>query len=202
MKNSRLIENAFNLRFGLKFSLLTIAGMMAVTIFLFFVTAENMGDTYTHAVSTIYDLKIRIFPLMFASFYSIGILAVVTMAIALITVFFSHKIAGPIYRIEKSFEQVGSGDLTVKTRLREHDQLAPLAEDVNGMVQSLNLTLRASSSALAEIKRCGKDLEALLGAQSSPSDREISGAMGALKFGIDELKRVSSDLKTPSKNGK
>src|SRR3989304_2114947 len=134
---STLVESDFKLQFGLKFCMLTIAGMLALPIFIFFATAESLGSTYRTAIYTIYNLKVHIFPLMFASFYSVFILAVVTVSIAVISVFFSHKIAGPIYRLEKTLDSVASGDLTVGAHLRTGDQLTVLADEVNAMVRPL-----------------------------------------------------------------
>ena len=104
MPDTNLLERSFKLKFGLKLCLLTIAGMAAVTLLLYFYTAGNLGGSYKEAIYTIYDLKIRIFPLVFASSYSIFILAVVTASIAVITVLFSHKIAGPLFRVERNLE--------------------------------------------------------------------------------------------------
>ena len=123
MPQINLLERNFKLKFGLKLCLLTIAGMAAVTLLLYFYTASSLGGSYKEAIYTLYDLKIRIFPLIFASSYSILILAVVTISIAAISVLFSHKIAGPLFRVQRSLEEIGSGDLTVQTRFRGADQL-------------------------------------------------------------------------------
>jgi len=181
---STLVERDFKLKFGLKFCMLTIAGMLALTIFIFFATAESLGSTYRTAIYTIYNLKVHIFPLMFASFYSVFILAVVTVSIAVISVFFSHKIAGPIYRLEKTLDSVASGDLTVGAHLRTGDQLTVLADEVNAMVRSLNHSVRGCSDALAEIKGCEDRVLGLL-AEERPDAEELKEAVNSLKRGIE-----------------
>jgi nitrogen fixation/metabolism regulation signal transduction histidine kinase len=120
--------------------------MLAVTLFLYFATSKDLGDSYGRAIYLINDLRIRIFPLFFASFYSVFILVVVTAAIAAIPVLYSHKIAGPLFRIERNLDLIGSGDLTVNTRFRKTDQLFVLADELNAMVRSLNHTVRASGT--------------------------------------------------------
>lgn len=184
MNTSRLVERDFKIRFGLKFCMLTIAGMLALTIFIFFATAESLGTTYRSAIYTIYNLKVHIFPLMFASFYSIFILAVVTVAIGVIAVFFSHKMAGPIYRLEKTFEAVASGDLTASANLRTGDQLTVLAEEVNAMVRSLNHSVRGCSDALAEIKRREAEVLRLID-EEEPDGAELKAAVDALRKGVE-----------------
>lgn len=195
MKNPGLVLRSFKLKFGLKLCLLTIAGVLAVTLFMYFVTSKSLGESYGSAIYTIYNLKINIFPLMFASFYSVFILAVVTIAIAVISMLFSHKIAGPIYRIERNLEVIGSGDLTLNTRFRGNDQLVALADDINGMVRSLNHMVRRSGDALEEVKRCEERLESLL-KEKDPAESHLRESLQELRTAIEELQRAASAIKT------
>jgi methyl-accepting chemotaxis protein len=184
MKTSTLVQRDFKLKFGLKLCMLTIAGMLALSIFIFFATAENLGGTYRSAIYTIYNLKVHIFPLMFASFYSIFILAVVTAAIAVIAVFFSHKIAGPIYRLEKTLDSIASGDLTASANLRSGDQLVELATEVNSMTRTLNHSIRGCGDSLREIKGCEERVLKLL-EEEGPDPGELTEALASLKRGIE-----------------
>lgn len=193
-KPSSLVSRVFKLQFGLKLCLITIAGVIAAGEFLFFLTSKDLGGSYSQSVYTIYALKVKIFPLIFASFYSLAILGVVAAAIAAISMFFSHKIAGPIFRIERSLEAIGRGDLTVSTFFRQNDQLVPLAEEINAMVRSLNHTARSCSDALSDIERSEKRLSELLKAEPLPA-KEIEETLFRIKNGIEGLKRASSDIK-------
>ncbi len=194
MKGSTLVERDFKLKFGLKFCLFTIVGMLVLSIFVFFVTSESLGGSYRSAIYTIYKLKVNIFPLLFASFYSILILVVITAAIAVISVFFSHKMAGPMVHLERSLEIIGSGDLTRETSLREGDQLLPIADEINSMVRSLNHRARSSRDALLEIKRWTQVLSGLL-SEESPDEPRVQEALRGLKTGVAEFKKSTSGLK-------
>ena len=194
MRNPGFVKRAFKLKFGLNFCILTVAGMSAATFFIYLMTARSLGDSYGSAIYAIYDLKIRIFPLIFASFYSIFILALITGAIALISLFFTHKIAGPIFRIERNLDVISGGNLTVGTKFRGNDQLEALADDINEMARSLNHKVRSSRDALAEIERCEERLYALAKDDSSSED-DISKALKELKAGIDGLKKTASGIK-------
>ena len=55
----------------------------------------------------------------------------------MISLYVSHRFAGPIYRFEKSAQIVASGDLTHRVSLRTGDELLELQEEFNGMVASL-----------------------------------------------------------------
>lgn len=193
MKN--LVERTFKLEFGLRLCLLTAAGMLAVTLFLYYATSKDLGDSYGHAIYLINDLKIRIFPLFFASFYSVFILVVVTAAIAVISVLYSHRIAGPLFRIERNLDLIGSGDLTVNTRFRKTDQLFVLADELNAMVRSLNHTARKAGDSLDRVGRCEERVFALLEDDGCPEEA-LREAVFSLRMAIEELGAITSEVKT------
>lgn len=55
----------------------------------------------------------------------------------LISLYVSHRFAGPIYRFEKSAQIIGGGDLSHRVSLRTGDELMELQEEFNGMVSGL-----------------------------------------------------------------
>lgn len=193
-RSSRLLERAFKIKFGLKLCLFTFLGGAGVLLFLYLSLSRSLGPSYGSAIYAIYELKIKIAPLIFASSYSILVLAVVTGAIALISVLFSHRIAGPLYRIERNLDAMASGDLTVNTRFRGLDQLTALAEDINAMVRSLNHTSRSVMDALAAMQGSEERLRTLLAA-GSPAENEVRAAVKELASHIDELNKALSHIK-------
>ncbi|MBI4375505.1 MAG: HAMP domain-containing protein [Elusimicrobia bacterium] len=60
----------------------------------------------------------------------------------LISLYISHRFAGPIYRFEKSAQIVSSGDLTHRVSLRTGDELLELQEEFNGMLASLQALIQ------------------------------------------------------------
>ena len=51
---------------------------------------------------------------------------------------FSHRVAGPAYRLMKSFEEVKAGNLDCHIRLRKGDHLTDVADKFNEMLAWLN----------------------------------------------------------------
>ena len=64
-------------------------------------------------------------------------LILVTPLVALISIFLSHRVAGPIYRMEKFLKGVAKGDLSTKLHLRKGDELQDLADAINEMTDDL-----------------------------------------------------------------
>jgi methyl-accepting chemotaxis protein len=69
----------------------------------------------------------------------------------MISLYVSHRFAGPIYRFEKSAQIVASGDLTHRVSLRTGDELLELQEEFNGMVASLQAMVQKDRNLAAHL---------------------------------------------------
>lgn len=192
--SSNLLERAFKISFGLKLCLFTLLGGAAVAALLYLSLARTLGATYGEAVYTIYELKIKVLPLIFASFYSILILGLVTAAIAIISVLFSHRIAGPMFRMEKNLEAIASGDLTINTRFRGQDQLTILADELNAMVRALNHASRSAMESLDALRGAEDSLRALLD-MKNPPETEVKAAIASVMAAVEEVRKTASGIK-------
>lgn len=60
----------------------------------------------------------------------------------LISLYVSHRFAGPIYRFEKSCQSLARGNLTHRVSLRTGDELLELQEEFNGMTAALQALVK------------------------------------------------------------
>lgn len=70
-----------------------------------------------------------------------------------VSIFISHKVAGPLYRVKKSLDRITEGDLDVVIKLRKWDDMKDLAEHINMLVAELRtfvITLRNDYGLLSE----------------------------------------------------
>ncbi len=70
-----------------------------------------------------------------------------------VSIFISHKVAGPLFRLKKSLDRITEGDLDVVIKLRKWDDLKDLAEHINMLVAELRtfvITLRNDYGLLSE----------------------------------------------------
>jgi nitrate/nitrite-specific signal transduction histidine kinase len=81
--------------------------------------------------------------------FGIGILLIVAQ-IALLTIFFSHKLAGPIYRFEKMCHTLIEGNYTDKIYLRRGDEMQNLANLLNEVIRLTDERLTAIRDAKTE----------------------------------------------------
>lgn len=74
--------------------------------------------------------------------FGTGLLLVVIQMV-LLTIFFSHKLAGPIFRFEKVCHNIIAGNYTDHIKLRKGDQLQNLANLLNEAVRVTNERITA-----------------------------------------------------------
>jgi nitrogen fixation/metabolism regulation signal transduction histidine kinase len=74
--------------------------------------------------------------------FGIGVFIVIIETV-LLTIYFSHRVAGPVYRFEKTFKAVIEGDYTESIHLRRGDELQNLATLINKAVSMSAQRLRA-----------------------------------------------------------
>lgn len=139
-------------RFQIKYMLLTMLLLLVYSfIFVVIIFAPYMLTLYfdyplvekTEAARAILLLHAKVWP---------GIGAVILLFGA-VSIFITHKIAGPLYRLKKSLSQVTEGNLNVVVKLRKWDDLQDLAEHVNILIEELRTfvtTLRNDYNLLSE----------------------------------------------------
>ncbi len=76
----------------------------------------------------------------------------IIVQILLLTIFFSHKLAGPVYRLELAMNRVLDGDYTEEIHLRDGDQLRNLAELTNEVIEQ-------SAKLISDLKNASTDSE-------------------------------------------
>ncbi|MBN1794756.1 MAG: methyl-accepting chemotaxis protein [Candidatus Omnitrophica bacterium] len=92
-------------------------------------------------------------------------LALLTPIIIIFSLIFSHRIAGPLYRLERVLWEVSKGNFNVKMYLRRKDELKDIAEIVNVTTENLkNLTdenKQRAEKALREYQGCKEYIASL-----------------------------------------
>ena len=64
-------------------------------------------------------------------------LVLITPIIIIFSLIFSHRIAGPLYRLERVLYEVSKGNFNIKMYLRRKDELKDIAEIVNVTTENL-----------------------------------------------------------------
>lgn len=133
------IKKDFQFRFILKFCVIVLAGSVLSTALVYYFSSGTLTSTYHNSRLAIRTTSEVILPAII--YTNLITLAVISAAAIMVTLYISHKIAGPLYRFEKDLEEVSKGDLTKRIRLRKKDQLTDLAESLNTFIGGIHDTM-------------------------------------------------------------
>ena len=91
----------------------------------------------------------------------LGFLVIFVIALALAAIenfLFFHRIAGPLFALERALRQMAGGDFTTPVRIRETDQLADLIKTFEDMRAAMRKQFESQQSNVihlsSEIERC------------------------------------------------
>jgi nitrogen fixation/metabolism regulation signal transduction histidine kinase len=91
----------------------------------------------------------------------VGGLALMVVMIGLLGIYFTHKVAGPIYKMKGLLAKVGKGSLKVEARLRKGDELQDFFDAFTSMVSNLRKFQKKQLDdvelAIAAVERGEKD---------------------------------------------
>lgn len=153
---SSFINKGAQLKFVIHFcGSVLIGAVLSIALFYYWTYAE-LGITYYQTLLTLNGLRQNIIPAMMIA--GLTTTVAVTAAVLAVTLFASHKIAGPIYRLERSLESIGGGDLTLEVRFRPYDAINGISEDINSLTVSLNKRITDISGNLEGIRREAEEI--------------------------------------------
>ncbi len=129
------VKKGFQFRFILKFCILVSLGSLFSTgLFLLF-SQGTLTSSFQDSRLVIENTALAVLPAVL--YTNVITLILITMGTVVVTLFISHKIAGPLFRFERELKGIAEGDLTTKIRLREKDQISDVAESLNCAVSAL-----------------------------------------------------------------
>lgn len=143
------VKREFQLGFILKFCLLVLIGVIISTCLLLLFSQDTLTSSFQQSRLIIRNTALVILPLVI--YTNLITLGLITLATIVVTLFISHKLAGPLFRFEKELRVIGEGDFTKDIRLRKKDQMMPIAEDLNRMTARLREKVLAIRTGVSEL---------------------------------------------------
>lgn len=147
----------FQLKFITKFCLLLLTSVILSTALLFFFSQGSLTSTFQNSHLAIKQTSLAILPaIIYTNLITIGLISI---AAIVVTLFVSHRIFGPLVRLENELRTIGAGDLTTTVSLREKDELKGIAENVNIMTAGLHARVSAIRTEVAELHQAAAGLQ-------------------------------------------
>lgn len=160
MENRRknyFIKKEFQAKFILKFCALVAltAIISAYVIYLFL--SHSATTVFENSEITIKPSTEFIMPgLILSSLISVVFVSIATIAVVL---FISHRIAGPLYKLESSLERMGEGDVSFDIHFRKGDEARILSDVFNKSRRRLNGMISAIKKDFKEGRDISEKLE-------------------------------------------
>lgn len=181
-RSTYLIKKDFQVKFILKFCVLVVgAGLLTMEI-LYLLSAHSTTVSIVNSRVMVRTTADFLLPLLIQTVLIVTV--IMGLATIALTLFFSHKIAGPLYRFKKVMETLVKGDFSSDFQIRHLDQLQDLADDFNKMISSVRQHLNLLKENVVSLKDKLNDL----------SEHEVvehkRGALGELKKITEELNKA------------
>lgn len=103
-----------------------------------------------------------------------------------------HRVAGPLYRLQKVFPKIGEGNLSIRTTLRQHDYMAPEVDLVNQMTAQLQSKINQIKQAQVILALDAARMKELAVAKNDPAlvalAKQMEQNLAAVKTSLDGFK--------------
>ena len=150
------IKKRFQSNFILKFLTLLLSGAFISGVIIYFMSRGALTTTFDNSRLAIRSTADYILPSLLLS--GAVVIMVIGFAAIVVTLFTSHKIAGPLYRIEKDIEELASGNLNVRFNLRGGDEIKALAARLDDLTASLRSKVVVIKDAFTSLERSAKEV--------------------------------------------
>ena len=177
------IAKKFQLRYVGMILLLVYLTAVMCSYVIYYTMMLTMGDK----LANVYPQGRLISIVNMVNFRILLSMLLVAPLVIVIGIYASHKVAGPIYRIEKFLGSMAGGDLSMLLTLRRNDELISLADGINRVIDSVKATVKKEKAAVGSISISMENLRRL--ATSEPVDRS------ALDRALDKLNEEVSVLR-------
>lgn len=114
-------------------------------------------------------------------------LVIFVFVLVFVTLYLSHRVAGPLVNLDKSLARVAEGDLTTRLQLRPRDELKNIRDSFNRAMTSLHGKIAADRNRVKEVSAL---LDQIVSApELAPSHAaEINRALALLRPLTNEFK--------------
>lgn len=185
-RKNHFIKKGFQLNFSIRFMSLIIIEAVLLACLFWYLSLNTLTTSYQGSRLVIENTPSFFFPsMMYPGLIVIGVVGIIGL-IGLI--FISHKIAGPLYRFEKSLREISGGDLTHRVKLRKKDQLSDLTDTLNDFTSAIDKQMMDIKMSVKEMSKIMSEMQSCL---ASDEKIELNRIERLAKNASEKLKDLS-----------
>lgn len=181
-RKNYFIDRSFQTKFILKFCGLVLCGGLLTIGILYLFSMKSTTVMFLNARIVVKNTAEFLLPVLIQTVAIV--MVVISIGTIFVTLFMSHKIAGPLHSFKKTMKTLEEGDFSRDFKIRNLDQLKDLASSFNVMIAKTRMQLKA-------IKESGIFLKQKLDTLSeSEVDKNKRTDLAELKKAYKELNNL------------
>jgi signal transduction histidine kinase len=188
LKSTDIIGKNYLINFLLAFLLVLMGGIAVSALTLYLNIHQPLDTHYSAALSIMSDLKDTII------FRSLIISAIISfmmfLGLLFLGILYTHRIAGPLYRVKVAAKSIGNGYIGEKIKLRRKDVIHSFAECVNDLTGTYSDKVKLLKSDINQLKDSVNELKNLPDDKKSLDSnvKKISDINGHINSLIENIK--------------
>ena len=143
-----VIPKSYYIKLVIKVIAIASTGAFLYSIFLYYLTWKMLSTKNLKAID---EMSNHIFFLSLIAFFIFSVFII--LGVVVLTIFHSHKVAGPLYRMKLALRQITSGQLDFRIFFRKNDVVHPMASSLNHMIDQYNEKLNFIESRLLALRK-------------------------------------------------
>lgn len=152
-----MIEKGFKHKFILSFTGIVLTGLGVMALAFYFIIPDSVTRHYVDAIISFVKADDALSGVVRAALAAEAI--VLSGVVVLVAVLTSHKIAGPVYRLRRTLNDLVNTGKAGPIAFRNDDQLQAAAGGFNTMIKGLDERFRAISEAYEEFEGARKEID-------------------------------------------
>jgi len=184
-KSEAVVAQSYPYRFALRSVAVFVCGVLLTSIAIWFYSYREPAPSYAENYEMLSRLGEEIVLISVIVYAAMSLLTLAGTAV--ISLLYSHKVAGPLYKLGLFLREVTSGDFSGSVKLRKNDVIHPLAEDINALVSSYRALVSDMEAKAGELS---STVSGIRDAAHSPSQEELHTASAHIAAKTDEIKAL------------
>lgn len=172
--------------------IVVILGASFAGIGVFVLLPSGLGEGYGAVIRTVQDVE-SILLQKVALLYAVIALGIV-IAMIVLHLFYSHRIAGPVFRLAREAVKIGEGNLAGNIKFRQKDNLTDMADSLNNVALQYRARIEAVKNHLSLLEAQSTALSSLIGQKGN--EPALEQAADQIIIQIKNIDRVLSEMRT------
>jgi len=180
------VKKTYYRKFALIGILTLLLGAVIAALILYVSMSREPGSSYAESYTVLSALREELLRKSAAIYIATSVF--IALGIAFISLLYSFRVAGPVYRLGVFSRKVASGDLSGAVKLRQHDVIHMMADDLNNLTEKYREVILQMESKTRELR----EIAAAIGMAKGEGAGEAHARLSAKR---DEINRILSNIK-------